>query len=138
MEYTKTGNCAGSSSTGTIRPYGLDCSGFTEWVYRLPWVSPLRRKLEPVDATHAITEDELLPGDLGFMAVPGTVPVNHVLLYAGKDADGNKLWVHCASSTGVVLNSPDYVTQYRRRNDVDLEGDLLQTAFDVGEAGASG
>ena len=23
---------AGSSSTGTIRPYGLDCSGFTEWV----------------------------------------------------------------------------------------------------------
>ena len=29
---------AGSSSTGTIRPYGLDCSGFTDWVYRL-WVS---------------------------------------------------------------------------------------------------
>src|SRR5699024_2876212 len=25
---------AGSSSTGTIRPYGLDCSGFTEWVYQ--------------------------------------------------------------------------------------------------------
>ena len=23
---------AGSSSTGTIRPYGLDCSGFTDWV----------------------------------------------------------------------------------------------------------
>ena len=32
--------------------------------------------------------------------------------------------VHCASGTGVVLNSPDYVTQYRRRNDIDLEGDL--------------
>ena len=76
------------------------------------------------DATHAISEDELLPGDLGFMAVPGTVPVNHVLLYAGEDADGTKLWVHCASGTGVVLNSPDYVTQYRRRNDIDLEGDL--------------
>ena len=55
---------------------------------------------------------------------PGTVPVNHVLLYAGEDADGTKLWVHCASGTGVVLNSPDYVTQYRRRNDIDLEGDL--------------
>lgn len=24
---------AGSSSTGTIRPYGLDCSGFTSWIY---------------------------------------------------------------------------------------------------------
>ena len=79
-----------------------------------------------------------LPGDLGFMAVPGTVPVNHVLLYAGEDADGNKLWVHCASGTGVVLNSPDYVTQYRRRNDVDLEGDLVPAALDVEEAGASG
>ena len=44
------------------------------------------------------------------------MPVNHVLLYAGEDADGNMLWVHCASGTGVVLNSPDYVTQYRRKH----------------------
>ena len=56
----------------------------------------------------------------------------------GKDANGNKLWVHCASGTGVVLNSPDYVTQYRRRNDVDLEGDLVPAALDVEEAGTSG
>lgn len=116
---------AGSSSTGTIRPYGLDCSGFTEWVYQTALgVTLYDGSWNQWDATHAISEDELLPGDLGFMAVPGTVPVNHVLLYAGEDADGTKLWVHCASGTGVVLNSPDYVTQYRRRNDIDLEGDL--------------
>ena len=130
---------AGSSSTGTIRPYGLDCSGFTEWVYQTALgVTLYDGTWNQWDATHAITEEELLPGDLGFMAVPGTVPVNHVLLYAGKDADGNKLWVHCASGTGVVLNSPDYVTQYRRRNDVDLEGDLVPAALDVEEAGTSG
>ena len=130
---------AGSSSTGTIRPYGLDCSGFTEWVYQTALgVTLYDGTWNQWDATHAITEEELLPGDLGFMAVPGTVPVNHVLLYAGEDADGNKLWVHCASGTGVVLNSPDYVTQYRRRNDVDLEGDLVPAALDVEEAGASG
>ena len=130
---------AGSSSTGTIRPYGLDCSGFTEWVYQTALgVTLYDGSWNQWDATHAITEEELLPGDLGFMAVPGTVPVNHVLLYAGKDADGKKLWVHCASSTGVVLNSPDYVTQYRRRNDIDLEGDLLPTALEVEEAGANG
>ena len=29
------------------------------------------------------------------------------------------MWVHCASGTGVVLNSPDYVTQYRRAKNVD-------------------
>ena len=130
---------AGSSSTGTIRPYGLDCSGFTEWVYQTALgVTLYDGTWNQWDATHAITEEELLPGDLGFMAVPGTVPVNHVLLYAGEDVDGNKLWVHCASGTGVVLNSPDYVTQYRRRNDVDLEGDLVPAALDVEEAGASG
>ena len=130
---------AGSSSTGTIRPYGLDCSGFTEWVYQTALgVTLYDGTWNQWDATHAITEGELLPGDLGFMAVPGTVPVNHVLLYAGKDADGNKLWVHCASGTGVVLNSPDYVTQYRRRNDIDLEGDLVPAAIDAEEAGASG
>mgnify|MGYP000070049800 FL=1 len=130
---------AGSSSTGTIRPYGLDCSGFTEWVYQTALgVTLYDGTWNQWDATHAITEEELLPGDLGFMAVPGTVPVNHVLLYAGEDADGNKLWVHCASGTGVVLNSPDYVTQYRRRNDVDLEGDLVPATLEVEEAGASG
>lgn len=80
--------------------------------------------MEPVDATHAITEEELLPGDLGFMAVPGTVPVNHVLLYAARTPTEISSGSTGASGTGVVLNSPDYVTQYRRRNDVDLEGDL--------------
>ena len=75
---------AGSSSTGTIRPYGLDCSGFTEWVYQTALgVTLYDGSWNQWDATHAISEDELLPGDLGFMAVPGTVPVNHVLLYAG-------------------------------------------------------
>ena len=70
--------------------------------------------------------------------LPGTVPVNHVLLYAGEDADGNMLWVHCASGTGVVLNSPDYVTQYRRRNDIDLEGDLTPAVSTTEEVGADG
>ena len=116
---------AGSSSTGTLRPYGLDCSGYTDWVYKTALgVTLYEGSRTQWDNSYAITEAELLPGDLGFMAVPGTVPVNHVLLYAGEDADGTKLWVHCASGTGGVLNSPDYVTQYRRRNDIDLEGDL--------------
>lgn len=130
---------AGSSRTGTIRPYGLDCSGFTEWVYQTALgVTLYDGTWNQWDATHAITKEELLPGDLGFMAVPGTVPVNHVLLYAGEDADGNMLWVHCASGTGVVLNSPDYVTQYRRRNDIDLEGDLAPAVSAAEEAGADG
>lgn len=124
---------AGSSSTGTIQPYGLDCSGFTQWVYQTALgVTLYDGTWNQWDATFAITEDDLLPGDLGFMAVPGTVPVNHVLLYAGSDADGNQLWVHCTSGSGVVLNSPTYVTQFRRRKDIDLEADFTPAPIGQG------
>ena len=125
---------AGSSSSGTIRPYGLDCSGFTDWVYKTALgVSLLNGSWSQWDTTYAITEAELLPGDIGFMAAPGTVPVNHVLLYAGRSADGKQLWVHCSSSAGgVALNSPTYVTQFRRRKDIDLEADFTPTISEQG------
>ena len=49
---------AGSSSTGTIRPYGLDCSGFTEWVYQTALgVTLYDGTWNQWDATHAITEE---------------------------------------------------------------------------------
>ena len=116
---------SGSSTSGTIRPYGLDCSGFTDWVYKTALgVSLYEGTWNQWDNTYAITESELLPGDLGFMAEPGTVPVNHVLIYAGKGENGEQMWVHCASGTGVVLNSPDYVTQYRRPSNVDFEASV--------------
>lgn len=119
---------AGSKSTGTIRPYGLDCTGFTDWVYKTALgVSLYEGSWRQWDNTYAITEAQLQPGDLGFMAVPGTVPVNHTLLYAGKDAQGKKLWIHCSSSKGVVMNSPTYVTQFRRPNGVNLEADAPHT-----------
>lgn len=114
----------GSSSTGTIRPYGLDCSGFTDWVYKTVFGETLYAGTSNQwDATEAITEAELLPGDLGFLDEPWAVDVNHVLIYAGLDADGNKLWVHCAGGTGVVFNSPTYVKFYRRAIGFDLESD---------------
>ena len=118
---------AGSSSTGTLRPYGLDCTGFTDWVYQTALGHSLYEgSWLQWDNTYAITEAELLPGDLGFMAVPGTVPVNHTLLYAGRDAAGNQMWVHCSSGAGgVAFNSPTYVTQFRRATGVDLETDII-------------
>lgn len=120
---------AGSKSTGTIRPYGLDCTGFTDWVYQTALgVSLYEGSWRQWDNTYAITEAQLLPGDLGFMAVPGTVSVNHTLLYAGKDPQGRKLWIHCSSGKGVVMNSPTYVTQFRRPIGVNLEADVLPAA----------
>ena len=101
---------AGSSSTGTLRPYGLDCSGYTDWVYKTALgVTLYEGSRTQWDNSYAITEAELLPGDLGFMAVPGTVPVNHVLLYAGKDANIDVLqeWIWKPSSLLHRKEAPD-------------------------------
>lgn len=130
---SKLVTASGSSTSGTIRPYGLDCSGFTDWVYKTALgVSLYEGTWNQWDNTYAITESELLPGDLGFMAEPGTVPVNHVLIYAGKGENGEQMWVHCASGTGVVLNSPDYVTQYRRPSNVDFEASVPSISTGTG------
>lgn len=122
----KVVTATGSSATGTILPYGLDCSGFTDWVFKTAMgVSIKAGSWNQWDNSYAITEAELLPGDLGFMAVPGTVPVNHVLIYAGENEDGAHMWVHCTSGSGVVLNSPDYVSYYRRPINVDYDAPVL-------------
>jgi hypothetical protein len=114
---------AGSSSTGTIRPFGLDCSGFTDWAYKTALGTSLPGgSANQWSGSTEITKAELLPGDLGFKDRPGAVPINHVLIYAGKDKSGNLLWVHStASAGGVVLDSPSYIKYYRRVNGIDLE-----------------
>ena len=43
------------------------------------------------------------------------------------------MWVHCSSSAGgVALNSPTYVTQFRRRKDIDLEADFTPAPIEQG------
>lgn len=117
---------AGSSTTGTIRPYGLDCSGFSHWTYNTAL---------GVDITHGvsgqyanstpITEAELQPGDLGCLK-DSDGSWNHVLIFAGYDEDGTKMWCHCTSGSGVVLNTPSYAESlyYCRPNGVDFEAPL--------------
>lgn len=122
----KVVTATGSSATGTILPYGLDCSGFTDWVFKTAMgVSIKAGSWNQWDNSYAITEADLLPGDLGFMAVPGTVPVNHVLMYAGVDESGKRMWVHCSSGIGVGLNSPNYVAYYRRPINVNYDAPVL-------------
>ncbi len=42
---------------------------------------------------------ELKIGDVGFLNPPGAES-NHMGIYAGKDASGNDLWIHCSSIKG--------------------------------------
>lgn len=91
----------GSRTTGTIRPLGLDCSGFVDWVFN----NALNYVIGHGGGAHAqhtyctpISWSEALPGDLVFY--PGD---SHVGVFVGKDASGNPLIIHCASSQNNVV-----------------------------------
>lgn len=118
---------AGSTTTGTIRPFGLDCSGFTDWTYKTAvGVSLYGGTWSQWDESYAITADELLPGDLGFLMDDDGNGWNHVLIFAGYGENGERMWVHSSGGEGVILNTPSYEASLslRRPKNVDF-GDTV-------------
>lgn len=94
---------AGSSSTGTYRPYGLDCSGFVDWAfYNATGGTYVIGHGGGTYSQHAyctpISWSEAQPGDLVFY--PGD---SHVGIVGGRDAGGNLLIIHCASGYNNVV-----------------------------------
>lgn len=113
---------AGSSSTGTIRPYGLDCSGFSTWVFTTAVGVNIGAGCNgQYPNTYAVSASELLPGDLGFLADDDGW--GHVLIFAGYGENGERMWVHSSSGSGVILNTPSYEgnLSYRRLSIVDYD-----------------
>lgn len=114
---------AGSPTTGTIRPYGLDCSGFTSWVYSTALGADIGAGTSgQFPNSEPIAASELLPGDLGFL--PNSKGgYSHVLMFAGYGAEGQRMWVHSSSGKGVVLNTPGYEGNLvlRRPRGVDFD-----------------
>ena len=95
---------AGSGSTGTIRPFGLDCSGFVDWsFYNATNGSYYPGRGGGAATQHSyctnISWSDAQPGDLVFYPDD-----SHVGIVGGKDADGNLLIVHCSGgANGVVI-----------------------------------
>ncbi|WP_459690094.1 C40 family peptidase [Agathobaculum sp. TL06] len=94
---------AGSSSTGTYRPYGMDCSGYVDWVfYNASGGKYIIGHGGGAASQHTycspISWDEALPGDLVFY--PGDT---HVGIVGGRDTNGNLLIIHCASGYNNVV-----------------------------------
>lgn len=93
----------GSASTGTYRPYGLDCSGFVDWVfYNATDGGYIIGHGGGAASQHtyctAISWADALPGDLVFYPDD-----THVGIVAGWDENGNILIVHCASHYNNVV-----------------------------------
>lgn len=94
---------AGSSTTGTYRPYGLDCSGFVDWVfYNQSSGSYVIGHGGGATTQHSYCTDiswvDAQPGDLVFY------PDNsHVGIIGGRDANGELLIIHCASGYNNVV-----------------------------------
>ena len=95
---------AGSGSTGTIRPFGLDCSGFVDWSF----FNATNGSYYPGRGGGAATQhsyctniswSDAQPGDLVFYPDD-----SHVGIVGGRDADGNLLIVHCSGgANGIVI-----------------------------------
>ena len=94
---------AGSSTTGTYRPYGLDCSGFVDWVFfNQSGGSYVIGHGGGATMQHNYCTDiswsDVQPGDLVFY------PDNsHVGIVGGRGANGGLLIIHCASGYNNVV-----------------------------------
>ena len=106
---------AGSSTTGTYRPYGTDCSGFVDWVfYNVTGGQYVIGHGGGATMQHNYCTDiswsDAQPGDLVFY------PDNsHVGIVGGRDANGELLIIHCASGyNNVVITGKEGFTSIGR------------------------
>ena len=93
----------GSSTTGTVRPFGLDCSGMVDWVfYNQSGGQYVIGHGGGATAQHSyctpIAWSDAQPGDLVFY--PGD---SHVGIVCGFDSGGNIMIIHCASGYNNVV-----------------------------------
>lgn len=108
---------AGSPTTGTYRPYGLDCSGMVDWAfYNASGGQYIIGHGGGASAQHSyctdLSWDEAQPGDLVFY--PGD---EHVGIVGGWDENGDLLIIHCASGyNNVVIMGLEGFTAIARPN----------------------
>ena len=105
----------GSSTTGTYRPYGLDCSGFMDWIfYNLTGGEYILGRGGGASAQHSyctpVSQTEAQPGDLAFYPDD-----SHVGIVVGRRGDGKLLVCHCSSGQNNVV-----VTEFSASSFTDL------------------
>ncbi|MDO4336661.1 MAG: NlpC/P60 family protein [Eubacteriales bacterium] len=110
---------AGSNSTGTLRAYGLDCSGFVTWAV-INGYQDQEMQASIGDGTsdqwskaNVVSEEEAQPGDLVFQRGPESGSDNHVGIICGRTDAGDWIAVHCSSSQNGVTVGEAYSAGFR-------------------------
>jgi len=92
---------AGSSSTGTYRPFGLDCSGFVDWIFNNSQGYIIGHGggviMQHRYCTN-ISQAEAQPGDLAFYPDD-----SHIGIIVGRNEAGKLLVCHCSSGQNNVV-----------------------------------
>ena len=102
-----TVSAEGSKSSGTVRSYGLDCSGFVAWSY----YNGLGGKDAGIgnhtttqwNASEMVDSQSARPCDLVFYHPASAGDDNHVGIVVGVNDNGSLLVVHCSSSQNGVM-----------------------------------
>lgn len=92
-----------SSSTGTIRPYGLDCSGFSDWAFYNAYdggyiIGHGGGAASQHTYCTDVSWEEAQPGDLAFYSDD-----SHVGIVVGRSDAGGLLVAHCSSGHNNVV-----------------------------------
>ncbi len=91
----------GSSTTGTYRPYGLDCSGYVDWIFNNS-MDYIIGHGGGVIMQHTYCTDidwsEAQPGDLAFFPDD-----SHIGIVVGLSESGGILVAHCSSGQNNVV-----------------------------------
>ena len=112
-------SAVGSKSTGTLRAYGLDCSGFVTWAVINGYQDQSMQAAvgdgtsEQWEKANVVTEADAQPGDLVFQKGPENGSDNHVGILCGKTDAGDWIAVHCSSGKNGVTVGEAYSASFR-------------------------
>ena len=109
----------GSKSSGTLRAYGLDCSGFVTWAVINGYQDQGMQAAvgdgtsDQWEKANVVSEADAQPGDLVFQRGPEAGSDNHVGILCGKTDSGDWIAVHCSSSKNGVTVGEAYSASFR-------------------------
>ena len=116
---SETVSAEGSKSIGTIRAYGLDCSGFVTWAVVNGYQEKAMQEAvgdgtsDQWEKANVVSEADAQPGDLVFQKGPEAGSDNHVGILCGKTDAGDWIAVHCSSGKNGVTVGEAYSASFR-------------------------